>query len=188
MGILEESSRRITKKNRTKFLILESVKIAGLMSVMLVAPNIVGAMRKLGIIVSPRQAEIAKRSYTRMIAAGLLKSDGRFLRLTRKGETELSKMLAMAQRSTPRRWDGKWRVLIFDIPMYRKGLRDKIRHTVQDIGFIRLQNSVWIYPYDCEDLLTLLKADLKVGKDLLYMVVDALEGDTWLRKEFKLSR
>lgn len=56
-----------------------------------------------------------------------------------------------------------------------------------EIGFIRLQDSVWIYPYDCEDLLTLLKADLKVGKDLLYMIVDSLEGDAKIRLFFGLK-
>ena len=54
------------------------------------------------------------------------------------------------------------------------------------IGFMRLQDSVWIYPYDCEDLLTLLKADFKVGRDMLYMVVDQLEYDVSLKVRFGL--
>ena len=54
------------------------------------------------------------------------------------------------------------------------------------IGFVRLQDSVWVYPYDCEDLIVLLKADFKIGKDVLYMIVDEMEGDTHLRKEFGL--
>jgi hypothetical protein len=36
---------------------------------------------------------------------------------------------------------------------------------------------VWLYPYDCEDVIVLLKADLKIGKDVLYMIVDELEFD-----------
>jgi len=55
------------------------------------------------------------------------------------------------------------------------------------IGFVHLQDSVWTYPYDCEDLIVLLKADFKIGKDILYMIVDELEGDWRLRKEFGLK-
>ncbi len=91
-----------------------------------------------------------------------------------------------AQR--PKRWDGKWRVLIFDIPERKKTLRDKMRLTLSSVGFVRLQQSVWLYPYDCEDLIVLLKTDFKIGRDLLYLIVDALEYDIPFRKHFNLPR
>ncbi len=185
MGSIELQGAKLTRKNRTKYLILETIKIAGVLSVALVAPNILSGLAKLGVIATPRAGEIAKRSYTRMVAAGLVKFDGKFLRLTEKGKFELDRM-SMATIK-PKKWDRKWRVLIFDIPDYRRSLRDKVRRTLRMIGFERLQDSVWIYPYDCEDHITLLKADFKVGKDMLYMVVDSLEGDSWLRKHFALK-
>jgi hypothetical protein len=43
---------------------------------------------------------------------------------------------------------------------------------------------VWVYPYDCEDLITLLKADFKIGKDLLYVITESIENDKWLRQSF----
>ena len=66
-------------------------------------------------------------------------------------------------------------------------MRAKIRDTLQSIGFSRLQDSVWIYPYDCEALITLFKADLRIGKDMLYMIVDELEYDAPIRKRFGLE-
>src|SRR3990167_4278610 len=86
----------------------------------------------------------------------------------------------------PKRWDGKWRVLIFDIPQTKNLLRDKLRRTLMAIGFIRLQDSVWIYPYDCEDLITLLKTDFRVGDQMLYMIVDSLENDDQVKEDFGL--
>ena len=59
---------------------------------------------------------------------------------------------------------------------------------MEEYGFVRLQDSVWIYPYDCEDFMVLLKADFKIGKDVLYMIVDELEGDGRLRKEFGFKK
>lgn len=187
MGKMEQESTRRTKRNELKKIILETVKVAGLLSVLIVAPNVVGAMAKLGIIRSPRQKDIVLRSCDRYVRAGLLKWEDKKLRLTPKGVSELHTLLAREQTAhKPRRWDKKWRVLIFDIPEYRKGLRDQIRRALMSIGFVRLQDSVWVYPYDCEDLITLLKADFRVGKDMLYLIVDSLEGDKELRKRFAL--
>ena len=85
-----------------------------------------------------------------------------------------------------KRWDGKWRILIFDIPERRKILREKIRNTLHSVGFVRLQDSVWAYPYDCEDFVALLKADFRVGNDLLYMIVEELEGGRRLQEQFDI--
>lgn len=57
---------------------------------------------------------------------------------------------------------------------------------MSEIGFVRLQDSVWVYPYDCEDFVALLKAELKIGKDVLYAIVDTIEQDKNLRRYFNL--
>ncbi|MBI2030584.1 CRISPR-associated endonuclease Cas2 [Candidatus Kaiserbacteria bacterium] len=111
------------------------------------------------------------------------------MRLTSRGEVVFRTLTAHDHtRHKPIRWDGKWRVLIFDIPEYRKGLREKMRRTLTSIGFVRLQDSVWAYPYDCEDLVALLKADFKIGKDVLYLIVEEMEGDRHLRRHFNLHQ
>lgn len=58
---------------------------------------------------------------------------------------------------------------------------------MQNIGFYRLQDSVWLYPYDCEDFIALLKADLKIGNAILYMVVEKIENDAKIKTHFSLS-
>lgn len=187
MGKMEEESKRRAKKNELQKIILQTVKVAGLVSIALVAPNVIGAMVKLGLIQSPRQGEVIGRASDRLVRKGLMEwRDGK-LRLTSKGERELLELELRAHTKRVRRWDKKWRVLIFDIPERRKGLRQKVRNTLQDIGFVRLQDSVWVYPYDCEDLMTLLKAGFRVGDDMLYMIVDSIERDSKLKDHFKLS-
>lgn len=123
-----------------------------------------------------------------LVKNGLLaRSDRGFLQLTPKGETRLRQCkLHDYKIAKPKKWDKKWRMLIFDVQEERRFLRDKIRRTLVAIGFQRLQYSVWVYPYDCEDLITLLKADFKIGKDLLYIISDSIENDTWLKKCFNL--
>jgi len=137
-----------------------------------------------------RQTEIIKRARERLRARGLLTyAKSGYLELTAKGETEIARLeRTNYQLPKPKQWDGKWRVLIFDIPEKRRMLRDKVRATLIAIGFKRLQYSVFIYPHDCEDAVALLKADFKIGKDLLYMIVDELENDRHLCDRFDLHK
>ena len=61
---------------------------------------------------------------------------GNFVRLTQKGEDRLRKFELMGYKlKKPKKWDKKWRMLIFDIKEERKGTRDKIRFTLKRIGF-----------------------------------------------------
>ena len=124
----------------------------------------------------------------RLIEQGLIEYHGGFLRTTESGKNFVGLIEAGNQKvAKPRRWDEKWRILIFDVKEERKSLREKIRRTLISLGFCRLQDSVWVYPYDCEDLITLLKADFRVGKDLLYVIADTIENDDWLKREFQIS-
>lgn len=189
MGNLEKTSKQRARRGDIQKVILETVAAAGILSIALVAPNVLGALQKLGVDVSGRKKEVVNRSRKRLVDMGLLEYDtcGR-LHLTQKGEAKLLYFEQCDyQMSRPRKWDKKWRVLIFDIKESRGGLRDKVRRTLLSIGFVRLQNSVWVYPYDCEDLITLLKADFKIGKDLLYLIVDTIEYDKNLRNHFGLG-
>jgi len=185
MGYLEKESGKRARRANIKKVILGSVAAAGVISVAVLAPNVLGALGKLGFLPNKRQKEIIRASRERLVRQGLLRWEDNKLRLTPTGTAALRKLeLADYKLQKPKRWDGKWRVLIFDIPEKRKGLRDKVRRTLTAVGFVRLQDSVWLYPYDCEDLIVLLKADFKIGKDLLYLIVDSLENDTAFRKFF----
>lgn len=168
-------------------LILGIVGGVGVLGVALVAPGVLVAMSQMGFCPGSRQKEIINRARDRMVRQGLLARDGFKVRLTVKGKKMLERMHTRKTIGrSPRDWDGKWRILIFDIPEYRKGVRDKMRRMLHDIGFMRIQQSVWAYPYDCEDYVALLKADFKIGKDLLYLIVEEMEGSWGLRKHFGL--
>lgn len=169
--------------------VLTSVKGAGILAMGLIAPNVLQIFGKRGIIhINEREKEIIARARNDLIQNGCLKKDAQgYLRLTEKGEEKLqSYELSDYELVIPKIWDKKWRVLIFDIPEYRKALRNKIRQTLINIGFLRVQDSVWIFPHDCEELVALLKADFKVGKDLLYLIVEKIENDHVFRKWFGL--
>ena len=116
------------------------------------------------------------------------KGGQRYARITPAGERALKylEQKSQLQLQKNKRWDKQWRVIIFDIPERRRGTRDRLRLVMKEAGFYRLQDSVWLYPYDCEDFISLLKADLKIGSSVLYMVVDQIENDSKLKQHFSL--
>jgi phenylacetic acid degradation operon negative regulatory protein len=74
-------------------------------------------------------------------------SDGleRVYRLTRKGY-----LRALGGRHPEeqwnRGWDGKWRMVVFDLPETKRGLRNELRKQLRAARFGGLQGSVWISP------------------------------------------
>jgi len=181
--------KKLTRGDLSR-VILETVKTTGLISVALVAPNVLVALKKSGTVDknSVKKQAIATAKF-RLIKSGFLKKDDKgYIKLTEKGEEKIRKIeLANYELVIPKTWDKNWRVLIFDIPEDRRYVRQKVRNTLRAIGFYRLQDSVWVYPHDCAELVTLLKADLKVGKDLLYLVVDTIENDRTLKDYFEIK-
>ena len=188
MGKIEDSVAKNVRRTKTQRAILEAVGSVGVLAFALVAPNAVQMFGKLfGYGKKKVHTNTILKARKRLIDSGHLESKDGFVSLTSKGEFALRQILQHTNTlPRPKRWDGKWRLIIFDISESRRGIRDRVRATLVSIGFVRLQQSVWVYPYPCDDFLVLLKADFKIGKDVLYLVADEVEGDGWLRKEFGL--
>ncbi|MDO8569944.1 MAG: hypothetical protein Q7R89_04205 [bacterium] len=187
MGKLEEKSREKSKRKNLQYAILQTVAAVGVLSISLVAPNVIKALSKLGIIPNNRQREYITSSASKLVKRGLLSYNGKKYCLTPDGEKLLRRwQFADFKLHKPKKWDKKWRVVIFDIPEKKKRVRNQITMLFRQAGLLRLQDSVWVYPYDCEDIITLLKIDFGIGKYLLYLIVDELENDKHLREDFNL--
>ena len=75
---------------------------------------------------------------------------------------------------------------MFDIWERRRNVRDELRQTLKEFGFVKVQDSAWAYPYPCEKLLVFLRTHLKLGRGILYVVADEIEHDEQFRLHFKL--
>lgn len=84
-------------------------------------------------------------------------------------------------------WDGRWRIVIYDVNEKKKRLRDVFRSALGSLGFLQLQRSIWIFPYPCEKQMTFLKEYYDVGNEVLYIVATTLEDDTPYREYFDLT-
>lgn len=191
MGVIEESTRKERRWGAFQTALLCAV-LAGVMVATGAAPSPQLFLkyfrnRKKGA----RFTYQAKTALGRLAAKGFItfeeRGDGkRYARITEKGKRILQIESERAVMMKKRKWDKRWRVVIFDVPERRKRIRDRLRRFMDSYGFVRLQDSVWIYPHDCEDLIALAKAEFRIGADVLYMIVERLERDKHLREHFGL--
>lgn len=161
---------------------------------MVMAPNAVRLLKYVekAIGPSPRLARRVSQKYSELIAQGVFRriatQDGSRIELTEKG-MRIAKELSQREEVRPtkqKKWDQKWRIIMFDVWERRRKVRDELRHALEEFGFVKIQNSVWAYPYPCEKLLIFLRTHLKLGQGILYIVADEIEHDEKLRKHFKL--
>ncbi|MEK9150998.1 MAG: hypothetical protein AAB547_00010 [Patescibacteria group bacterium] len=112
------------------------------------------------------------------------------VRLTNKGKKRLMEYsIDMVEIKRPEKWDGKWRILMFDIPAYPKKYncaREALRNKIKELGFYQIQKSVWAYPYECEDELLFIAETFKVQKYIEIITADRILHEKILRKKFLL--
>ncbi|OHA97477.1 MAG: hypothetical protein A3G47_02195 [Candidatus Zambryskibacteria bacterium RIFCSPLOWO2_12_FULL_39_45] len=169
--------------------ILMTVATAGILAVAVLAPN---ALQVLKPFLKNKKKYSLKyylnQKAQKLVEDGLLKvetkNNKQYVSLTKEGERVL--MYHQIKEKKNYHWDGKWRVVIFDVWENSRYKRDLLRNEIKDFGFVQLQRSVWIYPYECAEFIELLKTDLSFGKNIRYMVVESLDYDQNLRKIFNL--
>lgn len=115
-------------------------------------------------------------------------SDGSVsLLLTAEGKRQatLGQLLGMKIKK-PKRWDGLWRIALFDIPEKHKKFRDIFRSHLKVVGFHELQHSVFIFPFPCEkeilSLVTLYHAEPYVR----FITAQHIDNEAALKKKFSL--
>lgn len=67
--------------------------------------------------------------------------------LTEKGKDKVLK-IEFKFKNYKKRKDGKWIMIIFDIPEKTRRRRDLLRRKLKFLGFKMLQKSIWVCPYD----------------------------------------
>ena len=124
-----------------------------------------------------------------MKRTGYLKEKAGKLYVTEKGRIKvIKKVLKNKQKTEKKKWDGKWRGIIFDIPEASRKERNFLRRELEWIGMVEAQHSVWLFPFDIEKE---LKALLKLWKkdfegDIRFILIEKM-NDADLKKRFNLK-
>jgi len=173
-------------------LVLKSLAItalAGVVTLAVIAPNTLQLLKYLD---KNRQRKrnpkyLINTALTHLVAKKYISiSKSGQLLLTKEGERRLH-LIEYGTYPLPKtKWDKKWRIVCFDVSEKRKRSREKLRLLLRQVGFVRLQNSVWVFPYDVEEVINLIKVGNFLEKEVLYMTVYTTGKDTELKSHFKL--
>lgn len=173
--------------------ILIGIGLLGLITISgAMAPNIFSALSK---------SKFTKRKYDKKFSRAIhyLKErklmiikenlDGSMkIQISKNGEKKILEYdLEKIKINPMKKWDGKWRLVMFDIPDKFKGRSNVLREKLKELGLYQFQKSVWIYPYPLENEIEFIAQLFEVRPFIKLGEIINLENEYKLRKKYKLK-
>ncbi|MFH0852655.1 MAG: hypothetical protein V1845_03565 [bacterium] len=159
--------------------IIRFLAMGGVLMASLVAPNIAKEFRFLlkdenyiswKKFSNSRVRQSIRRLRRRGVVNSQIKGGKMIVVLTNKGKQEVLKYnFEGIKLKRQKNWDGKWRVVIFDIPEPKKAARDALRRKFKYLGMYQLQKSVFVFPYACKKEIDFVSGFYDVGNYILYL-------------------
>ena len=84
------------------------------------------------------------------------------------------------------KWDKKWRIVIFDVPINLRKVRDSIRYHLRNLDFYELQHSVFIHPFPCLDEIEFITEFYNAKKFVRFIQADFIDNELHLKQKFNL--
>jgi len=114
-----------------------------------------------------------------------VESKERYIELTKKGIALLEEIeIENIEIKKPQNWDGKWRIVIFDIPESQRRNRDILRCKLKQMGFLQIQKSVYVFPFKCTQEIHELVSRLSIEKSVIISVSEIIEGEKKIIEKF----
>ena len=85
-----------------------------------------------------------------------------------------------------KQWNGKWFLVFFDVPETQRNKRDYLRRYLIKLGFYQYQKSVYLFPYECEKEVELIKKIVEGAKYMKYIIAEKIEDELKAKEYFKL--
>lgn len=184
----------------TKEMLLDLLKVTGLISFAVVAPN---GLRGYKFLLQAGswffQQPIKEQEHNLKKAIYYLKRQGyvtietsgveKFLKLMPKGVDQLKRMeVREAHFPVNKNWDQKWWIITADIPTKtHRAAADAFRAKLKEMKVVSLQRTLWVYPFEPTLELNFLLGIYDIGKFVTLMRADKLdtEDKALLLKHYK---
>ncbi|GBE17220.1 hypothetical protein BMS3Abin15_01057 [bacterium BMS3Abin15] len=188
------------KKNEVGKIILKGILYGGGITIALTSPYFIPKILPK-IIKYARYREKMKKiekrrfydSFYYLKKQGLIKMDYKgkqlHISLTKEGKKRCGKyQIDGLKIKKPKRWDKKWRVLIFDIDEKNKAKREALRGKLKELGLYQLQKSVWVCPYDFFKEINLLRQFFGLkDKEMKIITASEIENDREMKIFFGMK-
>lgn len=184
---------RITTTTRIIDGLLDILLVSSLVGTTLIAPNAVQVIGKLFIRTCDqrdrdRQLRTIMHYMRRQGVITITEKGSHYeIRITEKGRQRLVKLdfdnLAIP---APAKWDGRWRIVMFDVPEKQTYGRRALSAKLQEIGFKLMQKSVWVHPFPCLEQIELIKNVYpEIGPYVVLLETDTIDNHNQLIIRFK---
>jgi CRISPR-associated endonuclease Cas2 len=181
-------------KRKTKEITYEILKLlaAGvILTIVFIAPGMAIAFkecRRWGKFDKRRLKENLKRLKKQKMIGFRQTGNETTIQLTDKGRIKFLKYnLDKMRIKKPHKWDKLWRIVIFDVPEKKKLARDTLREKLDDLGFLKIQKSVFIYPYECKKEIDFITNIYEIKSYVEYIVAKKIEDEHKIKTYFKLN-
>lgn len=169
--------------------VLKILAVGGIVVASLAVPNLpiaAGAIYKQWRSFNRRNLGRTIKRLEKQQMISLREIDGRTkIEITEKGKRRLLEYDFENIEIKKKKRDGKWRLIIFDIPEDKKSNRDVFGKKLLQMDFVRLQDSVFVSPYPCQKEIDFLCHFLGISDFVTLAVVDKIErGEKLLFKEY----
>jgi len=121
--------------------------------------------------------QVAALEAKQLIERNSLESADRVYRLTWQGRLHVLGGRDPQARWS-REWDGRWRLVLFDVPTTQNTHRSRLRRYLRNKGFGYLQNSVWITPDSLEEERLILGGGKINVESLILLEARPFAGET----------
>lgn len=191
-------SKRLKRGEITKRILLGVVSttvVVGVAAVLVAMPG-------LGLVLkdfadwhkkqNSNRQHLVRRSFEKLRRERLIKikeiKNGTLIVLTENGKKKVLQFNLENLKVLPQeKWDGKWRMIIFDIPENLKRARYSLRNKFKEWDFYPLQKSVWVWPYECRSEIDFLIEFWHIGSYVRIVEANKFDGEEFVRKHFGLS-
>ena len=107
--------------------------------------------------------------------------------LTKQGQKKALKFkLDEMEIKKPAKWDGEWRIVIFDIPEKLKKVREALRYHLKRLGFKKLQHSVFVLPFECRNEIEYIVEFYNIRHFVRYIEAHHIDNELDLKHKFHL--
>lgn len=152
--------------------VIATAIVGGVLTTVFIAPGLVAVAGKRMLAKRREKRERYQQMWARfndlrkrkdIKYVGESKDGESIYRFSEKGRIIAKKfLLETLSIERPKKWDGKWRVITFDIPEKYRKARKTFQQKLKGLGCYPAQKSVWIHPFPCDAELAFLKDILEI--------------------------
>lgn len=134
-----------------------------------------------------RLRQVLRRMYAQKLVEITEQEGTQVVKISENGKKKLLKYNINEMVLDEKNWDGKWRIVIYDIFSKKTSERELFRKTLKRMKFHKLQKSVYLTPFPCADEIEYLRQVCDIGNEVIMLTVTGIENERIYKEYFGLT-